>query len=276
MHNVVQEPTRVTITSRTLIDQIVTTRKDLVSSTGIFPLSISDHNLIYATIRLKNKRPPKFIKTRDYKRMDVDNFRHDIETAPLHIASTFDDPNDNLWAWQYLFNDICDEHVPWKEVKVRSSSAPWMTSNIRFNMNRRYKLFKAAVSTKCPKQWSEYKRAWNYVTLELRKAKASYFSKMFSEVKNTSAYWNLLRRATNPKVRKNIGLLKREDDTLALDDAEKASLMNSYFAMIGPKLFNTLPPTDNGQGITSAGTDARDVPLFAYFHISSALEHVNK
>lgn len=86
---------------------------------------------------------------------------------------------------------------------------------------------------------------------------------MFSEVKNTSAYWNLLRRATNPKVRKNIGLLKREDDTLAFADAEKASLMNSYFAMIGPKLFNTLPPTDNGQGITSAGTDARDVPLLA-------------
>ena len=56
MENVIQEATRQTITSSSLIDLIVTTRKDLVSATGVFPLGISDHNLIYATIRLKNKK----------------------------------------------------------------------------------------------------------------------------------------------------------------------------------------------------------------------------
>ena len=56
MQNVVQEATRTTNTSSTLIDLVVTTRKNLVSSTGVFPLGISDHNLIFATIRLKSKR----------------------------------------------------------------------------------------------------------------------------------------------------------------------------------------------------------------------------
>ena len=56
MENVIQEATRQTIASSSLIDLIVTTRKDLVSATGVFPLGISDHNLIYATIRLKNKK----------------------------------------------------------------------------------------------------------------------------------------------------------------------------------------------------------------------------
>ena len=47
------------------------------------------YNLIYATIRLKNKRPPPIIvKTRDYKRMDVRSFRDEIESALFHIAST--------------------------------------------------------------------------------------------------------------------------------------------------------------------------------------------
>ena len=99
MQNVIQEATRLTITSSTLIDLIVTTRKDLVSSSGVFPLGISDHHLIYANIRIKNKRPPpKIIKTRDYKRMDINSFRHDLETAPFQIASIFDDPDDHLWA----------------------------------------------------------------------------------------------------------------------------------------------------------------------------------
>ena len=46
MENVIQEATRQTIASSSLIDLIVTTRKDLVSATGVFPLGISDHNLI--------------------------------------------------------------------------------------------------------------------------------------------------------------------------------------------------------------------------------------
>ena len=57
----VQEP-RETPSSSTVIDLIVTTRKDLVSLVETYPLGISDHNLTYSTIMLKNKRPlPKII-----------------------------------------------------------------------------------------------------------------------------------------------------------------------------------------------------------------------
>lgn len=274
MQNVITEPTRTSATSSTLIDLIVTTRKDLVSSTGTFPLGISDHDLIYATLRLKNKRPPpKIIKIRDYKRMNIENFRRDIETAPFHIASTFEDPDDLLWAWQNLLDDICDDHAPWKEVKVKSCSPPWITNEIRFKMNRRYKLFKSAVTTKCPDLWSEYKKIRNEVTRALRNAKASYFSDMFNEVKNSAAYWNLINKATNPKVRKNIGPLKRDDKSLALDDKEKAGLLNSYFATIGEKLANSLPPTVNTQH-SVIDTESIEVPQISEFLISkNAVRH---
>ena len=88
MENVTKTATRITLTSRTLIDLIVTTRKDSVGITGVFPLGVSDHNLIYATLRLQNKRPsPTFITTRNYKRLDEERFRNNIETAPFHVAS---------------------------------------------------------------------------------------------------------------------------------------------------------------------------------------------
>lgn len=234
-------------------------------------MGISDHNLIYATIRLNNKRPPpKIVKTGDYKRIDIESFKHNTEAAPFQIASIFDDPDDNLWAWQYLFNDICDRQAQWKKVKIRSVSAPWITSDIRLKMNRRYKLFKAAVSTKCPMLWSAYKKARNNVTSELRKAKASYFSKMFSEVQSTSAYWNLIKRAANPKARKTIGPVKRDDGTLAFVDEEKARIMNSYFTTLGQKFASNFPQTtDNGQGATSGVKDERSVPLLTVVDVSS-------
>ena len=49
-----------------------------VRTTGprVFPLGMSDHDSIYATLWLKNKRPPpKFIKTRNYNRMDIEKFQ---------------------------------------------------------------------------------------------------------------------------------------------------------------------------------------------------------
>ena len=69
------------------------------------------------------------------------------------------------------------------EIKLRASSASLITNDIRLAMNRRYKLVKSAVTSKNVKLWWDYKRARNNVTSDLRRAKASYFSKMFNEVR---------------------------------------------------------------------------------------------
>ena len=184
------------------------------------------------------------------------------------MASVFDDEDDVLWAWQHLFNSICDEHAPLKQVKIRSISAPisapWISNAIRYKMNRRYKLFKAAVASKCPKLWQEYKQARNEVTRALRQAKASCFREMFQEVKKTSAYWNLLNKATNSTTRKCIGPLKRDDGSLALADDEKACLMNSYFATIGKKLAEELQFTSKSSrpyNLNTAKTTTEPPPL---------------
>ena len=226
MHNVITNAaTRNTMESSTLIDLTVTTRIDLVSTMGVFPLGTSDHALIYATLRLKNKRPPpRVIKVRDFKKMDSGRFKSDIEYAPFQVAFIFYDTDDVLWAWQSLFDDICNTHVPWKEVKIKSQGPPWMTNEIRVKMSRRFKLFKLAVATKCPIQWSEYKCARYDVTHYIRLAKASYFSNLFKEVKRSSAYWNLLNK------------VRRDDGSLALTDEDKAKVINSFFATVGEKI----------------------------------------
>lgn len=117
-----------------------------MSKCGVFPLGISDHTMVYATRKLKNKRPqPEYIKTRDYRKLDAENFRRDrICSFPCGVS--FEEPDYVIWAWQTLFNRICD--VAQKEVKIRSKLAPWITNEMRYMINKRYKIFKAAVSTK--------------------------------------------------------------------------------------------------------------------------------
>lgn len=108
--------------------------------------------------------------------------------------------------------------------------------------NKKYKIFKAAVSTKCPEMCSKYNKARNAVTSAWRRAKASYFNNMFEEVKQSSAYWNLINRATNRSARnRTIGPLKRTDGSFALMDKEKAQMMNAYFSEIDENLIKSLP-----------------------------------
>jgi hypothetical protein len=62
-----------------------------------------------------------------------------------------------------------------------------MKNTIRLKINRRFKLFKKAIKTKCAEDWNNYKNLRNEITSELR-AKADYFSNMFGVVTTSKAY----------------------------------------------------------------------------------------
>ena len=90
---------------------------------------------------------------------------------------------------------------------------------------------------------------------------------MFGEVKNSTSYWNLVNRATNPKSRRTIGPIRRSDDSLALQDKDEATSLNSYFATIGEKLNNLLPPPVITHPVPD-GLALGEVPQLSEFHLS--------
>ena len=102
MQNVVEEPTRLTLETKTLIDLIVTTKPELINIKGVLPLGISDHNLIHATIKLRQKRPPpRIITIRNFKNFNIKEFHADLSRAPFYVANVFEDKDDVQWAWPW-------------------------------------------------------------------------------------------------------------------------------------------------------------------------------
>ena len=175
------------------------------------------------------------------------------------MATIFDDPDDSLWLWNKIFLQIANEHAPMKQVKVRSQSLPWITNDIRRKMNRRFKLYKEALNTNDNEK----------ITAAVRRAKADFFRSKVNEVKTASAYWRLVKDATNlSRCHKPIGPLKRDDGSLAVCDKEKANMMNAYFSSIGTKLATQLPaylpalPFETG-----IANDSTDIPTLAVIGI---------
>ena len=100
-----------------------------------------------------------------------------------------------------MFKQICDNHAPFKRIKIRSKSDPRITNEIRRKMNYRYKLLKSAVSTKDETAWAKYKKIRNEITADVRRAKAKFFRENIDAAKSTAAYWKVLSEASNPKRR---------------------------------------------------------------------------
>lgn len=160
-----------------------------------------------------------------------------------------------------------------KQVKVRSQSLPWITNDIRRKMNRRFKLYKEALNTNDNEKWREYKYLRNKITAAVRRAKADFFRSKVNEVKTASAYWRLVKDATNlSRCHKPIGPLKRDDGSLAVCDKEKANMMNAYFSSIGTKLATQLPaylpalPFETG-----IANDSTDIPTLAVIGIQEGI-----
>ena len=122
-------------------------------------------------------------------------------------------------------------------------------------------MFKEAVNTNDNEKWQEYKSR-NKITAAVGKAKACFFRTKVNDVKISSAYWRLVKDATNlSECLQPIGPLKIDDGSLVVCDVEKANIMDAYFSLIGTKLAAQLPAYQSAlQNETGIPEDSTDIP----------------
>ena len=138
MSQLVQDPTRVTENTETLIDHIY----DHYPVCFVRQLNASD----------VRKHGHTTIKYRSYKHFD-------IGSVPWSIIEMFDDVDDALHAWEMLFMDVVKVHVPLRERRVKRLRQPgWLTDDIT-----------AAMSTRDSHKQRKYTYTTNYVATRLCK-----------------------------------------------------------------------------------------------------------
>ena len=98
LSQLVKTAIRVTEKSKSLIDVALTSNENIMQS------AISDHSLVSLTLKSKTPRPRiSFVTTRSYKNYDHDTFIEDLANVPFHIVNLFDDLDDQVHAFNCLF-----------------------------------------------------------------------------------------------------------------------------------------------------------------------------
>ena len=118
--------------SQSLIDIILTNNKGRFLSSGVFEPHLSDYSLLYAIMRTSTP-PLRSRKTlcRSFKNYERDEFANDLAVTPFHVASIFDDVDDQAWALTKLLTDVIDMHAPVNQFHIRGGHVPYMTPQWR-------------------------------------------------------------------------------------------------------------------------------------------------
>ena len=113
LSQLINEPTRITDSSSTLLD-IFTNNPDKVVCSGVSHVSISDHSLIYAFRKLSvgsSTGVQSSINNRKFKNFDSTKFRNDISLQNWNHINQYENPNDMWHAWKATFNSVADRHA---------------------------------------------------------------------------------------------------------------------------------------------------------------------
>ena len=105
--------TRVTSTTATTIDLIITNKGKIVENIKTADIGISDHSLVSFTLNLHvKKQSPKIITIRTYKNFNTEKLKRDLQNATWPTCDIFDEVDDKYSTWTDILKNIHDGHAP--------------------------------------------------------------------------------------------------------------------------------------------------------------------
>ena len=240
----IEDPTRTTDSTTTLIDHLITNKPDIVGQSGVIPCGISDHDLIFMTRKArlpKLKIPPRVVNAHNHKKFDLKAFHLDIQHIPFDIIKTVSKDVNDIWLrWKTFFLDILEKHMPTTEFRLNANKIPYINAQAKQLIRQRDYLRAKANKTDSNILRQAYNHIRNKVNSTLRKLRKNYYTKRIQinegNLKNT---WKVLKEAIGQND-KTCSIDKIViDDTNQTDKAKIADAFNNHFVSIGEKIANS-------------------------------------
>ena len=175
LKQIISDYTRVTATTKTCIDHLITSRPVCVLDSGVLPCGISDHDAVFMVKNMrapKLKLPPQSLSVRNYKKFYAQDFRNDIENLPFdQIKNVSQDANEIWLIWKSFFIDTLNKHAPVTKITVQNNRLPYVTSDLKKLLRQRDYLRGKANKTGSKYLRQAFQQVRARANFELRKSK---------------------------------------------------------------------------------------------------------
>ena len=245
------QPTRVTASSATLIDNIFINNMAVSSSGGNITTTISDHFSQFTSLNIQ----PTKMKNQDrwgrsYRNFDDNEF--DKALIEIDWKSLFHDKNCDEKVEIFLKHITCllDKMAPFKKLskkEIELKQKPWLTSGILKSMKTRDNLYKKFMLAKDPLRKQnllrDFKIKRNLITSLVRSSKSEYYKNYFSEhCKNAKKTWEGIRNIIKVSTKnRSLPTKLRDGDKHITDRKDMAQKFTEFYVNIGNMVEKKIP-----------------------------------
>ena len=246
----ISQPTRITINTHTLIDNIYSTNA-ILNNYAIMNTSITDHLILIKYCLNNDIKTNKYTYKRTFKEEQIIQYKGLLlEQDWTSITQTNDDNQkwDNFYS---IIDNIYNTAFPIKKHKnsIRKHKDPWITAQLNKKIITERKLYTKAIKSNNRAAFtahSDYKKA---LKKELRTAQKQYLDKFFAENQNNPRIlWSKLNSLSNRlNDKETITELKTSNNQITSDKKEIADTFGEFFTNIGINLKNNLNINEQSQ-----------------------------
>ena len=204
----IQEPTRITASTATLLDHIYTSSLQNVSS-KVIELHIADHRAMSCTIPYQGKvqsnlQNHRTITFRSMKGLNQEALHEDLSNIQWTetLAAAFD-ISDMASRFNDLFRSAWNRHAPLITRRTREKCTPWMTSRVLQLIHKRDSSNKCFLHNRTDELYRAYKILRNAVTNAARIAKRDFL--ICGGQAGTRQFWRHIKQCTGMgRVKQNL------------------------------------------------------------------------
>lgn len=231
----IDKPTRVTRSSKTLIDLILTNRPERITKTYNLITGLSDHNMTLIVRKLGKKRLTYYNQETKIQKIGIpkakqNNFEEELNQINWDNVTQESNVNQSANIFVTTLSNTIKKFTKTWTSKPKNS-LPWFNGDIWHIMKKRDTARKKSMKTRNGTDHLIYTTLRNQVISNLRKAKTDYFTKKIEEA-NGSSYklWQHINYLTNPAKKKHIMIDSiKVDGTLVNNNESMANVFNTFF-----------------------------------------------
>ena len=243
----INESTRITENTSTLIDHIWAYDLNNVKKSGVIPVGISDHNLVYI-IRKVNSGFIKdkyschtSVKYRCFKHFNRDRYLNDLDSADWSGVYSSDSADSAWLSFKDTFIYITDSHAPIRERRIKSQNVAWMTEEVLNAIHQKDYLHNKFLQDKSSVNRTNYCKFRNYVKNLITRAKKQFFENVIQENQlNPKGMWQTLKLLL-PSSKSHVAQRFNVRGKILTCKTAIANAFNEYFSTIAKKLVEGLP-----------------------------------
>ena len=180
LKQLIEEPTRVTPHSSTLLDLIMTNSVN-ISKAGVIDPGVSDHSLIYVIRKFKRpKGETKIIRVRSFKNFVDDDFLRDLRNSDWSYFLNFTDLDQSCDIFKSIVKTVADKHAPFVTHKIKGKIEAWVTNDLLQAIKERNYFKKKSNQTKSIIDWNNFTQKRNQVNNMKNTLKQDYFNTLLT------------------------------------------------------------------------------------------------